>query len=306
MYLSNMKRVQVFLSVLLLAFLLPRFGWAEVQQNHNLLVTTAWVQEHLHAEGVVILDTRDAKEYAKGHLPGAINIPVESTFAETGDINRVGSISQIRKLFSTHGVKNTDHMVLYDSGRLIDAARFFWVLEVYGHSKVSILDGGLAHWQKEKQPVQIAATTRPRSVYIPNISSRHLSNQLTTRLAMTKTKVSIIDARSSDDYSGKTSKAKRFGHIPTAINVPWSQNYQVMGDHMMLRPDNELEEIYSNQDTKSDVIAYCNRGKQSALTYLVLRKLGYNVSVYDGAWLEWGNDDSLPISSMRASSDGSL
>jgi thiosulfate/3-mercaptopyruvate sulfurtransferase len=197
-------------------------------------------------------------------------------------------------------------MVLYDSGRLIDAARFFWVLEVYGHSKVSILDGGLAHWQKEKQPVQIAATTRPRSVYIPNISSRHLSNQLTTRLAMTKTKVSIIDARSSDDYSGKTSKAKRFGHIPTAINVPWSQNYQVMGDHMMLRPDNELEEIYSNQDTKSDVIAYCNRGKQSALTYFVLRKLGYNVSVYDGAWLEWGNDDSLPISSMRAYSDGSL
>jgi thiosulfate/3-mercaptopyruvate sulfurtransferase len=49
------------------------------------------------------------------------------------------------------------------------------------------------------------------------------------------------------------------------------------------------------------VITYCNRGKQSALTYFVLRKLGYKVSVYDGAWLEWGNDDQLPISQMSTS-----
>ena len=270
-------------------------------QQHTLLVDTAWVKERIGSAEVVLVDTRDTVEYQKGHLPGAINIPVESTFSQTGDNSRIGSISQIRNLFSQHGLKNTDHIVLYDAGRVIDAARFFWVLEVYGHHRVSIMDGGLADWERQKYSVQTAAVTRPQSVYIPSIRPNHIANQLNTRLAMTRRSVSIIDSRSSDEYAGKESKAKRFGHIPTAINIPWSDNYRSYGDNMTLRTDQELRKLYANQNVGDEVITYCNRGKQSALTYFVLRKLGYKVSVYDGAWLEWGNDDQLPISQMSTS-----
>ena len=81
--------------MLLVPLLIHRVVWAEEQQNHTLLVTTAWLQQHLDDAGVVIVDARDAEEYLQGHLPGAINIPVEATFSQIGDINRIGSISQI-------------------------------------------------------------------------------------------------------------------------------------------------------------------------------------------------------------------
>ena len=244
---------------------------------------------------LLLVDVRDNESYELGHLPGAINLPVEHTFNENGDHTRIASLQQFRDLLSHAGIQNTDYLVLYDDGMLKNAAHVFWVLETYGHKKVSVLDGGLAGWIADHGKVTTIATPLPRSQYIPSIATHRLSTELTTLLGIKNANVAIIDARDQQEYQGITSKAKRKGHIPSAISIPWSENLTQTTPFPTVKSKQALQSLYSSLNKEENIITYCNRGKESAVTYLVLRNLGYNVSVYDGAWLEWGNDSQLPI-----------
>lgn len=244
---------------------------------------------------MVLVDVRDSDTYRRGHLPGAVNLPVEHTFNLKGDHTRIASLEQIRELMSNAGIRNSDYLVLYDDGKLKDAAHVFWVLETYGHKQLSVLEGGLAAWNRQHGELTTTETARPRTQYLPSIATRHLSTELAVLLATRNPNVEIIDARDHREYMGLSSQAKRKGHIPNAISIPWDQNLALNSQVPVLKSRQALRALYGGLDKKDRVITYCNRGKESAVTYLVLRNLGYKVSVYDGAWLEWGDDDQLPI-----------
>ena len=94
---------------------------------------------------------------------------------------------------------------------------------------------------------------------------------------------------------GKESIAKRFGHIPTAKNYACTNNFQVTKDGNKMKDFNELAKIYKDIPKDKEVILYCQGGAEAALNYIVLTKLGYKASVYDGSWKEWGNDPLVPI-----------
>lgn len=247
------------------------------------------------APAPVLVDVRDNNTYDLEHLPGAVNVPVEHTFNETGDRSRIASLQQIRKLLSIAGIKNSDYLVLYDDGSLKDAAHVFWVLETYGHKKLSVLDGGVAAWTAQHGKLTGIETLRQKSQYIPNIATHRLSTKLATLLGIKNSKVEIIDARVYAEYVGLKSASRRKGHIPGAISIPWKENLARDKPYPQLKSTRKLHALYHALDKKEHIITYCNRGKESAVSYLVLRDLGYNVSIYDGAWLEWGNDDQLPI-----------
>jgi thiosulfate/3-mercaptopyruvate sulfurtransferase len=244
---------------------------------------------------LVLVDVRDTQSYQVSHLPGALNLPAEQTFNQHGDHTRIASLQQVREVLSNLGIKNSDYLVLYDDGLLKDAAHVFWVLETYGHKKISVLDGGIAAWRQQQGKLTTIVTPRPKSEYLPSIATHRLSTELTTLLGIRNANVAIIDARDYQEYLGLRSHAKRKGHIPNAISIPWSENLTKAKTLPELKSREALQSLYRALDKKESVITYCNRGKESAVTYLVLRNLGYNVSVYDGAWLEWGNDDQLPI-----------
>ena len=144
-----------------------------------------------------------------------------------------------------------------------------------------------------------------QSNYTPNIIPRSLSTLLTTRLAIENEHVAIVDSRSKDEYDGKYSKAKNKGHIPKAINIPWDLNLLPTDGTFKLKTKEDLEKIYAKLKHFDDTIVYCNFGKESALTYLIMRSMGRRVSVYDGAWLEWGNDLSLPVEHELSREQGS-
>ena len=238
------------------------------------------------------------------HLPGAINLPVELTFNNEGDPTRIASLQQIRELLSEAGINNTDYLILYDDGLLKDAAHVFWVLETYGQKKLSVLDGGIAGWVAQHGELTRVVKPRPPSQYIPNIATHRLTTELATLLAIRNPNVSIIDARDQQEYLGIVSRARRKGHIAGAISIPWTNNLDENAQVHNVKPKATLQSLYNNIDKHNQVITYCNRGKESAVTYLVLRNLGYNVSVYDGAWLEWGNDDHLPIETGEKTKHG--
>lgn len=257
------------------------------------IVDTHWLNRKMNNDSsqIRIVDVRTPSEYQLGHIPGASNFPVEWSFE--GD--RIVSIKKIRSLLRNLGVKNTDLLVLYDDGHIRDAAHVFWMLETYGHEQVLVLDGGLPAWQQAGFNLSTRNIHYPPSRYIPTITASHLTTKLGALLALNNPHVAIIDSRQQDEYAGEKSRASRAGHIPSALNISADRLIDDDSSLPKLKTLKELQDIFKAIDKSSLVMTYCNRGKDSAMSYLIMRSLGYNASVYDGGWLEWGNDMQLPI-----------
>ncbi|MBS9782510.1 MAG: hypothetical protein KGV43_01755 [Arcobacter sp.] len=63
--------------ILLISSIAVLFG-LEVPKNH--IVDTNWLEKNLNDESLVIVDTRANKDFLKGHIPGAVNIPKKQWF----------------------------------------------------------------------------------------------------------------------------------------------------------------------------------------------------------------------------------
>jgi len=212
--------------------------------NPELLVTPAWVAEHGTDPGVVVLDTRSPSDFAKGHVPGARNLPTSATFAPSsgGDI---GSAEAIAGLLGALGVSNDSHVVLYDEGRSTSAARVFWTLESYGHAHVSVVDGGFPRWEAEKREVS-KDTPHPEPVkYTPGKLTKSLSTTDDLLAGLDDPQCCMLDARSTREYAG--------GRVPGAVRIEWDQNYERHDDgtYGLLAPA-ALAKLYADAGVTKD------------------------------------------------------
>ena len=267
---------------------------AEDQQRElKYIVDALWLDKQMttHSNNLKLIDVRNQDDYKISHLPGAINFPVELSF----EGSRIVSIKKIRQLFRKLGIHNSDRLVLYDDGHIKDAAHVFWMLETYGHEQVAVLDGGLPAWQKAGYESTYEVVHYPPSRYIPTITASRLSTKMGALLSLNNPNVIIIDSRQQDEFEGRKSRAQRSGHIPKAISMTTDKLLDETSSLPKLKSLPELRSLFKDINKSSLVMSYCNRGKDSAMTYLIMRSLGYNTSVYDGGWLEWGNDMQLPI-----------
>ena len=160
----------------------------------------------------------------------------------------------------------------------------------FSHPNVQMLDGGISKWTRENLP-----TISDSTIYKPSNLTTPLDPSIIIgfeELNENIGKVTIIDARSPDEFDGTIPRAARGGHIPTAKNIDWTNN---LDDSGKMKSDKELESIYQ-LDRESQIITYCQGGYRAANSYLSLKKLGFkNVKVYLGSWGEWGNKMNLPI-----------
>jgi thiosulfate/3-mercaptopyruvate sulfurtransferase len=266
-------------------------------QPWELVVSAEWLAANGSGSELVIIDTRGPDDYAAGHIPGAVNVPRKATYE--ADPLRNGdsaAIPVIERLFSAAGVSTDTPVILYDDGTYRDAGRVFWVLEVHGHPHVAVLDGGLGAWSQRGLPLSAEpARPQPRQ-FIANLQPDRLASKLQVAQSTLHPGVTILDARSREEYVGEASKADRAGHIPTAINVDAGRSLAPgeAGVCSILSPE-ELATVYANVPESGRVIAYCTTGTRSSLSYLVLRTMGRDVALYDGSWREWSADATLPI-----------
>lgn len=260
-----------------------------------LRVSPQWLHSHLHDSNLTILDTRPVEEYQVEHIAGAISFPDSLTYQQKSVGGMIVEPDVMQKILRERGIDRNKLVVVYDAGQLIDAARVFWTLEVYGLAQVKILSPGYESWINAELPVTQNIPTVTPSQYITTINHQRIASKFSTQLAIANPKQVVIDARAKEAYQGKTSTAKRFGHIPTAKNYPVLESLITQNDSTTLRDAKELKQLYSNLNKDNKVILYCEVGRVSATNYLVLRELGYDVANYDGSWREWGNDENLPI-----------
>ena len=264
------------------------------QPSHSLLVEADWLYERLGAPRLVIIDTRTPEEYMQGHIAGAINIPSSETYHATLS-HRVVSLSSIQQVLGSHGIHRDDHVIIYDCGVYLDAARFLWVLLLYGHAHVAILNGGYPAWRNAGLPSDTHVPVRVPARYRAAIRPGLMATRLQMLLAIDNPSVAIVDTRDTEEYRGAESRASRSGHIPGAINIPAALNLEMRQGVQYIKSRSELEKLYKSVADYNRVILYCNNGCESSTSYLALRLLGKQVSIYDGGWVEWGNNPGLPV-----------
>lgn len=265
------------------------YGKNELKQNPA-IVSVKWLKPKINQKNIVIVDLRSIEEYNKGHIRGAVNIESSKLFT-TGKF--MPPVDNLRKLFSEAGIDSQTHVVAYDNGIFIWAARFYWILETLGHKNVSILDVGFDHTDIKQLPLTKENPKIVKKEFIPRVDDAKVQTKLSTLVSIGKK--AIIDGRKQSHYLGKESKAQRFGHIPTAQNYACTQNYEVSGDGNKMKSLQNLKSVYKDLPKEKEIILYCDGGAESALNYIVLQELGYKPSVYDGSWLEWGNDMAVPV-----------
>ena len=154
---------------------------------------------------------------------------------------------------------------------------------------------GFNEWENKNLPTSNKIYVVKKSQYIATINNNRLSTKFTTQIATKNPQQVIIDARDYEAYIGKTSVAKRYGHIPKAVHIPAIHNLSKEEKVTKLKNTQSLKDLYKDISKDKKVVIYCAIGKVAATNYFALRELGYNVSNYDASWKEWGNDFTLPI-----------
>ena len=269
----------------------------------DVLVSAQWAQENLDTPGVVFVEVdEDTHVYDTGHIPGAVKLDWK-TDLQDAVIRDFVDAQQFSKLLSERGIGNDDTVVLYGGNNNWFAAYAYWYFKIYGHASVKLLDGGRKKWELDGRPLSDAPVSRPATSYTaatPDGSIRALRDEV---LAAIGTK-NLIDVRSPDEFSGKIlapahlpqEQSQRPGHIPGAVNVPWSKAANEDGT---FKSDEELTALYTaaGVDPDRETIAYCRIGERSSHTWFVLRELlGHrNVKNYDGSWTEYGSLVGAPI-----------
>ncbi len=285
------------LALLLWATAVPAAPYA----NPRLLIETDELARTAGAPAVRIVDLRGdpdqgAAAYRAGHIPGAVYLsPKELDDARANAEGLPIRPEKAVALFGGLGIDHDTTVVAYDDAGGAYAARLFFVLEYYGHTRTRLLNGGLGKWRREGRPLTQNASTVEATRFVPRARRELVATADEVKAALGKEEVCLVDARSPEEYAGKDVRAKRGGHIPGARNVDW---VSTLNPDQTFKSADALRAIFEAAGIRADrqVVIYCQSGVRAAHDYFVLRLLGYaKIKNYDGSWNEWGNDPSLPL-----------
>ena len=275
--------------------------------NPDVLVSTAWVAEHLKDPLVRIVESNeDTLLFASGHIPGAVHVDWTS---DLNDQLRRDYITRsgFEQLMSRIGVTPETTVIFYGDKNNWWACYACWVFRLFNHTNAKIMDGGRQKWELEGRPmtreVPVIAKTTYKAPERDDSSVRAFRDDVLVHL---EKGLPLVDVRSPEEYTGErlhmpnypNEGSLRGGHIPGARNVPWAR--AVDPEDGTFKPADKLWEIYVAEQSLAaddDVITYCRIGERSSHTWFVLTHLlGFkNVRNYDGSWTEWGNLVNVPI-----------
>ena len=270
----------------------------------DVLVSTEWAGNNLDTPGVVFVevDENTSAYDDEGHIPGAVKLDWRDDLQDSVKRDFIDQ-QQFSKLLSDKGISNDDTVILYGGNNNWFAAYAYWYFKLYGHGDVKLLDGGRKRWELDDRPLVKDATVRPATSYEAKPIDNSIRAFRDEVIAAINTK-NLVDVRSPDEFSGKIlapahlpqEQSQRPGHVPSAINVPWSR---AANDDGTFKSDEELAKIYADAglDGEKETIAYCRIGERSSHTWFVLQELlGHrNVKNYDGSWTEYGSLVGAPI-----------
>jgi thiosulfate/3-mercaptopyruvate sulfurtransferase len=292
---STLALLLAFLSVALIS------APASAGPAEPLLVNVDWLAAHVSDPGVVVLHVGEKREFQSAHIPGA-HVISEEDVAKPHDMSK-GELmlelpppEQLRAQFESRGVSDDSHIVVYAGKGTVaqSATRIVLTLDYLGlGERTSLLNGGLAAWQRAGKPVAkgpadvkpghlTAVPTRPVVVdadFVKSLAERpHYK---------------LVDARAPVYYKGIDATFGKSGHIPGAINIPFSS---ITDDHQLIDRAH-VSTVFHDAGIGDDdtIVVYCHVGQQATLVALGARMLGHPVKLYDGAFQDWATANRGPV-----------
>jgi thiosulfate/3-mercaptopyruvate sulfurtransferase len=273
------------------------------------LINTDWLAAHLSDPQVRVIDssfklpgiTPTAREdYDKGHIPGAVFFDIDDVCEpDTSLPHMIPSPDLFARKIGALGIGDDDRVVVYDSAGLSSAGRAWWMLRMFGHPNVALLDGGLPKWSAEGRRLDPAVPTpQPRRFsarFDPSLmrDKQELIGNLATR------REQVVDARAAGRFDGTAPEPRpgmRSGHIPGSRNVP----YELVTDPRtrQLKSADELARLFRDAEVALDrpIVTSCGSGVTACALAFALHLIGHpGAAVYDGSWSEWGLPGDTPI-----------
>ncbi|MCF8603077.1 sulfurtransferase [Gordonia sp. HY442] len=269
----------------------------------DVLVSADWAEQNLNTDNVVFVEVdEDTSIYDLNHIPGAIRLDWRKDLQD-GVRRDFLDAEGFSKLLSERGVANDDTVVLYGGNNNWFAAYAYWYFKIYGHKDVRLLDGGRKKWELDGRELSSDTVSREATNYVAqaaDTSIRAFRDEVIDSIGSKN----LVDVRSPDEFSGKIAapahlpqeQAQQRGHVPGAINIPWSSTANEDGT---FKSDEDLTALYADKgfDDSKETIAYCRIGERSSHTWFVLQELlgKTNVKNYDGSWVEYGSLVGAPV-----------
>ncbi|EOD01220.1 sulfurtransferase [Caldisalinibacter kiritimatiensis] len=287
-----MKRlIRLSLLVLIIASMFMNVGCSSFSGETGTEIIDAKEAINLfNQENVIIVDAQHPDAYSVRHVENSVNISRGDIVVSEPVPNLLAPKSQIEELMSSRGISNDSIVVIYDNNKNMDSARLWWTLKVYGHENVKVVSGGLK---------ALAAAGAEFTTEVPDVTpTEYIAKEKNTDMIATiedvkaqvnepKDNVMLIDTRSQEEYNA--------GTIPSSVLVNYVNNINDDGTYKTV---SRIQAMYLDEGLlpKDTAIMYCKTSIRGAQTYLALYNAGYrNLKLYDGAWVEWSKDKSLPV-----------
>jgi thiosulfate/3-mercaptopyruvate sulfurtransferase len=263
------------------------------------LVSTAWLADHLDDPSVRVVDCRwylppfdmrdGAEEYARAHIPGAVRVQWDTDIADPDrpGLAMLADASRYAAAMGERGIGDDTFVVAYDDQHVTVAARVWWSLRVYGHTRVAVLDGGITKWMAEGHRVDDVVPTPAPAVFTARRDDGLYATMSDVRAAI-DTDVQLVDGRMPG------ARLEDGGALPDSIVLP---GIEFMGpDGTWPDRDDAQARISAAGGGRAErVIAYCRGGVGACGTALAYAVAGVeDVAVYDGSWTEWITDPDAP------------
>lgn len=305
----NMKKINILLVILMsCCYSMMALGAAKFS-NPELLVSPETVKANINKADWVVVDCRSLKDYAKGHIPGAISLGKRCKKALRDTTARVWrDTSKYEKLLGKVGIGNNTHVVFYygDMKTLTDATVGFWIMEYLGHKKAHVLNGGLDAWRKSGNRLDNKPVRKPATKFkVKVVASAYSSTDEILGIAGAKSpNLQLVDSRTKKENIGKDIRAIRGGKVPnTKINISHITTLTKAKNPKTGKMEavpyfdaDTLTKSFASLDKNKRTIAYCQTGTRSTMTYFELRLLGFkDPANWDESWRVYGSQLAYPV-----------
>lgn len=262
----------------------------------------------LPSKNLIILDVRTGKNayqnYLNKHIKGARFVDLDKDLAcitsnpAFGGRHPLPKLDAFAKTVSDLGISENSHIVIYDDKNGANAAaRAWWMLRSFNLKNVQILDGGIQSAENEglefsagKEDFQKSELIKTQNWVFPVFTLEDVENELANNSA------TVIDVRDAYRFRGESEPIDLVaGHIPGAINIPFSENLDENGN--FLKPEILKEKYFTFLKNKpKKLIVHCGSGVTACHTILALCSAGFEIpGLYTGSWSEWSRREGKEI-----------